>query len=155
MTALRIGVAVILVWFAIYGIEAKRPQPEHDAPAAGLADKLAPVAKVLQQASHVDRALWAEVWEKSAKTVAGDDSGEAVLTDTKSLRIFTVICLDIAWHRIGGNEPGKYAGLREAVEAFLNDPAVLGRDDVPVTPELRKKYIDAAHGLAWAGINRG
>lgn len=154
---LRAGAAVILVWFALYGIESPQtvPQPERDAPASDLADKLAPVAKALRFATPVDRALWAEVWEKAAKTVAGDESGEVILTDTKSLRMFTVLCLDIAWHRIGGNEPGKYAGLRDAVEAFLSDPAVLGKDDVAVTPELRKKYTDAANGLAWAGINKG
>lgn len=163
MTAhvLRIGAAVILVWFAVYGIEQKRPapQPEHDAPASDIAEKLAPVAKALRQASAVDRALWAEVWEKAAKVVAGDEVGqygnEVIFTDTKSLQVFTVICLDIAWHRIGGNEPGKYAGLREATEAFLADPAVLGRDDVALTADIRKAYIRAAQALAYAGINRG
>jgi hypothetical protein len=163
MTAhvLRIGAAVILVWFAIYGVEAQRtpPKPELDAPAEGVADRVAPVAKALRQASAVDRALWAEVWEKAAKIVAGDDVGqhgnEVIFTDTKSLRAFTVICLDIAWHRIGGNQPGKYDGLRDAVEGFLSDPAVLGRDDVALTPQIRKAYVEAAQALAWAGINRG
>jgi hypothetical protein len=163
MTAhvLRIGAAVILVWFAVYGIDKPQPpapQPDN-APASDLADKMAPVAKVLSKVSHVDRALWAEVWEKAAKVVEGDEVGkygsEVVFTDTKSLQVFTVICLDIAWHRIGGNEPGKYAGLREATEAFLADPSVLGRDDVALTPELRKAYVRAASALAYAGINRG
>lgn len=159
--ALRIGAAVILVWFAVYGIEQQRvaPQPELDAPAGDIADKLAPVAKALRWASAVDRALWAEVWEKAAKVAEGDEVGkdgnEVIFTDTKSLRMFTVLCLDIAWHRIGGNEPGKYSGLREATEAFLADPKVLGLDDVALTPSIRKAYVEAARALAWAGINRG
>jgi hypothetical protein len=164
MTAhiLRIGAAVVLVWFAIYGIDKQHspaPSPEHDSPAADSTGKLAPVAAALRQASAVDRALWAEVWEKAAGVVAGDEVGQygndVILTDTKSLRAFTVICFDIAWNRIAGNAPGKYVGLREATEAFLADPAVLGKDDVAVTPELRKAYIKAAKSLAWAGINKG
>ena len=155
---LRIGAAVILVWFAINGLEPKRPapQPDHDVPANVDGEKIAAIAKALKQASAVDRALWAEVWEKASKVVAGDAIGsEVVFTDTKSLRIFTVICLDLAWHRVGGNTPGKYAGLRDAVEAFLADPAVLGKDDVTVTPEIRKAYVEATKALAYAGINKG
>jgi hypothetical protein len=158
MTAhvLRIGAAVILVWFAVYGIEQQRPQPDLDVPTNVDADKLAAVSKALRQASAVDRALWAEVWEKASKVAAGDATAqEVVFTDTKSLRFFTVICLDLAWHRIGGNQPGKYAGLRDAVEAFLADPAVLGKDDVAVTPEIRKAYVEATKALAYAGLNRG
>jgi hypothetical protein len=155
---LRIGAAVIIVWFAINGIEQKRPapQPDHDVPANVDGDRIAAIAKALKQASAVDRALWAEVWEKASKVAAGDaTASEVVFTDTKSLRMFTVICLDLAWHRIGGNEPGKYAGLRDAVESFLADPTVLGKDDVAVTPELRKAYVEATKAIAYAGLNRG
>ena len=155
---LRIGAAVILVWFAINGLEQKRPapQPDHDVPSHVDSDKLAAVAKALKQASAVDRALWAEVWEKASKVAAGDATEkEVVFTDTKSLRMFTILCLDLAWHRIGGNEPGKYSGLRDAVEAFLADPAVLGKDDVPVTPAIRQAYVEATKAIAYAGINRG
>lgn len=155
---LRIGAAVIIVWFAINGLEQKRPapQPDNDVPANVDGDKIAAVAKALKQVSAVDRALWAEVFEKASKVAAGDATAqEVVFTDTKSLRMFTVICLDLAWHRIGGNQPGKYAGLRDAVEAFLSDPAVLGKDDVAVTPEIRKAYVEATKALAYAGINRG
>lgn len=154
----RIGVAVILVWFAVYGIEQKRAVPPvpQDAPSKALMDKVAPVANALRSASAVDRALWAEVWEKAAKVVAGDaDSGDVVFTDTKALRAFTVLCLDLAWHRVGSIEPGRYDGLQEATEAFLADPNVLGQEEVPVTPEVRRKFCEAAKALAYAGMNRG
>jgi len=155
---LRIGAAVIIVWFAINGLGQKppAPQPDLDVPVDVDSDKLAAIAKALKQASAVDRALWAEVWEKASKVAAGDaNAQEVVFTDTKSLRMFTVICLDLAWSRLGGNQPGKYAGLRDAVEAFLADPAVLGKDDVPVTPETRKAYVEATKAIAYAGLNRG
>ena len=78
-----------------------------------------------------------------------------IFTDTRGLRLFTVLTLDLAWRRIAGNQPGKYAGLREATEAFLSDPAILGRDDVALSAEIRAKYVAAAKALAWAGVNRG
>ena len=56
----RVGAAVILVWFAVYGLEQKRqatPSPDL---------RVEPVADVLRRAGHADRCVWAEVWEKAA-----------------------------------------------------------------------------------------
>lgn len=155
--AARLAVAAALLWIVFFGLDAqeKNPPPSVPTPAEMLRDKISPVSRALRDASAYDRALWAEVWEKSAKVVEGDEGSDAIFTDTRSLRAFTVITLDIAWHRIAGNSPGKYDGLREAVEAFLGNADVLGKDDVPMTLEIRERYIKAAHALAWAGVNRG
>jgi hypothetical protein len=99
----------------------------------------------------VDRAVWASVWEKAAIIVAGDAvSPEIAFTDTRSLRQFTVLALDIAWRRLGGNKAGKYTGLREAVESVLGE--TVGNEVVPVTPDVRRAYSDAARAVAWAGV---
>lgn len=154
---IRLVIAAALFWVAIFGLDTqeKNTPPLVPPPAEMLRDKISPVARALRSASAYDRALWAEVWEKSAKVVEGDEGSEAIFTDTRGLRAFTVLTLDIAWHRIAENAPGKYQGLREAVEAFLSNPDVLGKDDVPMTLETRERYIKAAHALAWAGVNRG
>jgi hypothetical protein len=116
--------------------------------------KVAGVAEALRSASPVDRAIWASTWEKAAIVVSGDAvSPEVAFTDTRSLRQFTVLALDIAWRRLGGNKAGKYAGLREAVESVLGE--TVGNEVVPVTPELRRAYSDAARAVAWAGLNQG
>jgi len=153
---IRIAISVILVWFAIYGLDSRPPAPSPAAPSPDVADKLKPVAAALSTASHVDRCLWAEVWTKAAEVVEGDATdSEVVFSDTRGLRLFTVLTLDLAWHRIAGNKAGKYPGLREATEAFLSDPSILGRDDVALSAETRSKYIAAVKALAWAGVNRG
>lgn len=115
---------------------------------------VAPIAKSLASASPVDRAIWASVWEKAAVVVSAPESSDQVIfTDTRSLRGFTVLAIDIAWRRLGGNPPGKYAGLREGVEAAFK--GVVGMDVVPVTPAMRAKYAEACRAVAWAGINGG
>ena len=125
-----------------------------ETPSDAMQATVAPIAAVMKTANPVDRALWAQVWSKAAIVVAGDAvSTEVVFTDTKSLRAFTTLALELAWRRIGQNPPGKYAGLREATEqAFAQ---VLGLNEVPVTKELRSRYADLCKAIAWAGVNGG
>lgn len=155
----RLAIAAVLGYVAAFGVPRlpsivpavavtiTEPSPEMKA-------KVATVAAALRSASAFDRAQWASVWEKAAIVVSGDAvTTDVAFTDTRSLRLFTILALDIAWRRIGGNQPGKYPGLREAVEAALGE--VVGKEVVPVTPELRRAYSDAARALAWAGVNSG
>jgi hypothetical protein len=110
-----------------------------------------PIAEAFTSAPMSDRLLWANLWSKAAVVVNGDAfTGEVVFTDTRSLRAFVVLSLDIGWRRIGGNQPGKYAGLREATEsAFAN---VIGKDVATVTPELRKRFSELCRAIAWAAL---
>ena len=112
------------------------------------------VHRIMRAANAVDRALWAQVWSKVAITASGDsDSVEVVFTDTRGLRAFQIIALNIAWRRLAGNQAGKYAGLGEACEKAFND--TLGKEIQAVTPAVRAKFVALANALAWCGINRG
>lgn len=125
-----------------------------DTPSDEMQRVVTPIADVMRNASAVDRALWAQLWSKAAIVVAGDAvSTEVVFTDTRSLRAFTVLALDIGWRRLGANQPGKYAGLREATEAAFAQ--VLGPNEVPVTKELRARYAELCKAIAWAGVGKG
>ena len=113
-----------------------------------------PVASALASMPMSDRMLWASVWNKAAVVVAGDAvSSEVVFTDTRSLRAFTTLCLDIAWRRLGQHVPGSNEPLRSAVEDAYGQ--VLGTDVVPVGADLRGKYAAFAKAVAWAGLNGG
>jgi hypothetical protein len=113
-----------------------------------------PIADAMRGMSPVDRALWAETWNKAAIVVAGDAiAQEVAFTDTRSLRAFTTLALDIAWRRIGRHVPGSQESLRTAVEAAYGQ--VLGSDVVPVTKDLRERYAALAKAVAWAGMNGG
>jgi hypothetical protein len=153
----RLAIAFVLGLIAAVGV----PQPKQAAPAFvidGVSDdmktKVADVAKALRAASPAERAIWASVWEKAAVVVAGDAvTTEVIFTDTRSLRGFTVLSLDIAWRRLGGVKAGQYPGLREAVEKAMT--AVVGLDVKPVDADLRRAYGEACRAIAWAGIGNG
>jgi hypothetical protein len=102
----------------------------------------------------VDRALWAEVWTKAATVAAGDAvTTEVAFTDTRSLRAFTALAVDIAWRRIGQHVPGGNEPLRAAVEAAY--AVAVGKDALPVTADLRARYVAFCRAVAWAGVGRG
>jgi hypothetical protein len=113
-----------------------------------------PIAEALRGASPVDRALWAETWNKAAVVAAGDAvTTEVVFTDSRSLRLFTALAIDIAWRRIGQHVPGSQESLRKAVEAAYGQ--AIGTDVIPVTADVRGRYVAFAKAVAWAGINGG
>jgi hypothetical protein len=125
-----------------------------ETPSVEMQQLVKPVAEALKSVPMGDRMLWAQVWSKAAVVVAGDAvTTEVAFTDTRSLRMFTTLALDIAWRRIGQHQPGEIPGLRDAVEEAYNTAA--GRDVVPVDAAVRQRYCDFAKAIAWAGMNGG
>jgi hypothetical protein len=123
-------------------------------PSDAMQTTVKPVAAAMAGMNAVDRAIWADTWSKAALVVAGDVAAkEVAFTDTRSLRLFTALALDIAWRRIGKHSPGENEGLRKAVEAVYG--SVMGDEEVPVTRDLRERYAEMAKAIAWAGIGKG
>ena len=114
---------------------------------------VADVGKAMAGMNPVDRAVWADTWNKAAIVVEGDATAkEVAFTDTRSLRAFTALALDIAWRRIGGHPSGD-ADLQAAVEAaYLK---AMGAATVAVTKDTRVQYAEFARAMAWAGYNKG
>jgi hypothetical protein len=154
-TGVRLAIAFVLGCVAAFGM----PQPKQAAPtflidvSDDMKTKVADVAKALRAASPAERAIWASVWEKAAVVVASPEGEPVVFTDTRSLRGFTILSLDIAWRRLGGVKPGQYPGLREAVEKAMQ--GVVGLDVKPVDADLRRAYGEACRAIAWAGYGNG
>jgi len=154
--SVRLAIAFVLGCVAVLGVPAPpqvAPGFVVDAPSADMKTKVADVAAALRNATPFERAIWASVWEKAAVVVSSPEGAEPIFTDTRALRGFTVLSLDIAWRRLGGVKPGQYPGLREAVEKAMAD--VVGLEVVPVTPALRKSYAEACRAIAWAGVGNG
>lgn len=125
-----------------------------ETPSVEMQQAVSDIAKACKAMPAGDRALWAATWNKAAIVVAGDAvTTQAVFTDTRSLRLFTTLSLEIAWRRIGQHVPGSNEALREAVEAAYG--SIVGRDVVPVDKSVRDRWVEFAKAVAWAGINRG
>jgi hypothetical protein len=125
-----------------------------ETPSVEMQQLVEPVAKALKSLPMGDRMLWAQTWNKAATVVAGDAvTTEVVFTDTRSLRMFTTLAIEIAWRRIGQHAPGSVEGLREAVEAAYGQ--AIGTDVVSVTADVRSRYAAFAKAVAWAGLNGG
>ena len=125
-----------------------------ETPSVEMQQLVKPVAEALKSVPMGDRMLWAQTWSKAATVVAGDAvTTEVVFSDTRSLRMFTTLAIEIAWRRIGQHSPGSVAGLREAVEAAYGQ--AIGVDVVSVTADVRSRYAAFAKAVAWAGVNGG
>jgi hypothetical protein len=125
-----------------------------ETPSVEMQQLVKPVADAMKSVPIGDRMLWAQTWSKAATVVAGDAvTAEVVFTDTRSLRLFTTLALDIAWRRIGQHAPGSNEPLRTAVEAAYGQ--AVGTEVVPVTADVRSRYAAFAKAVAWAGVNGG
>ena len=152
----RVAIAGALIYFAVHGLPTATLETgtiELQKPSAEMIKATADVDKIMRSASHFDRLLWSEVWVKVARIINSETDTEVVFTDTRSLRQFNLIAFQIAWKRLGDNKKDKYAGLGEATERVFAE--AIGLDIKPVTPELRKKFVETCNALAWCGAGRG
>lgn len=158
MTATRFIAGLVLAFVAVAGVPTMpvqvTPTPSPNAPSDAMQKSVAPIAAALASAPAGDRLLWSRLWEKAAVVVAGDAvATDVVFTDTRSLRAFTILALDIGWRRIGEHKPGHYQGLREAVEFAMGE--VLSLEVKPVDADTRAKFAEMCRAIAWAGFPRG
>ena len=153
-TAGRAVAAGLILWAAWGNLPSLPSLPTRpvtvDLPSESMRQTVQPVADALRSLPASDRALWREVWSKAGVVVAAESTAlQPAFRDTRELRAYTGLAIDIAWRRIGGHAPGSHESLRGAVEASYK--AVLGSDDVPVTADTRGRYVELAKALAWAG----
>lgn len=110
---------------------------------------VADVAAALKDLPAADKALWAALWTRAGVVAAGDAvTAQVAFADTRALRDFTALAIDIGWRRIGKHAAGSQESLRAAVEAAY--ASALGKDVTPVTSELRGRYVEFANAVAWA-----
>lgn len=149
----RVCLAAVLLCVAAFGPVPPSVAPPDSAPSQPGDDMrklVAPVAEALAGAPAGDRMLWAELFSKMATVVAGDAvTTETVFSDSRALRAFTVLSLEIGWRRLGNHAPGYFPALRSAVETALGSAVTM--DAAPVDAAMRQKYVDACRAIAWAG----
>ena len=150
----RIAAAALLI-AAAWGkvplptLPAVAPAVTVETPSQEMQRIVGPVADALAGLPAADRNLWASLWTRAATVAAGDAvTAQVAFTDTRSLRDYTALAVDIGWRRIGQHAPGSQESLRTAVEAAY--ASALGKDVVPVTGDVRGRYVDFANAIGWA-----
>ena len=127
------------------------PQVTVATPSDEMQRLVTPVADALAGLPAADRALWASLWQRAATVAAGDAvTAQTAFADTRALREFTALAVDIGWRRIGNHAAGSQESLRTAVEAAYG--SAVGKDVQPVTGELRGRYVEFANAIAWAAV---
>ena len=130
-------------------LPAVAPQVQVATPSDEMQRLVADVAVALKDLPAGDRALWAALWTRAGVVAAGDAvTAQVAFSDTRALRDFTALAVDIGWRRIGKHAPGSQESLRAAVEAAY--ASAVGKDVTPVTSELRGRYVEFAGAVAWA-----
>jgi len=144
------GIAACLILWAAWGrLPALPARPTPPAP-VDVPAVAQPVADALRSLPAADRALWRDVWTKVGVVVAAEATArEPAFRDTRELRGYTALGIDIGWRRIGGHAAGSQESLRKAVEAAY--ASAVGTDDVPVTADIRGRYVEFAKAMAAAG----
>jgi hypothetical protein len=114
---------------------------------------LTPVAPIIpgvsdrfSQLSMQDRRALSETYEIIAKTIAANPVDEPVFTDLDDVRRAHRAALLSVWRGVLGNQPGKYPGLREALESYVDQQ--LGSADVPLSPAVQQQAVDAFQKLS-------
>ena len=130
-------------------LPAVAPQVQVATPSDEMQRLVADVAAALKDLPAADKSLWASLWTRAGVVAAGDAvTAQVAFADTRALRDFTALAIDIGWRRIGKHAPGSQESLRAAVEAAYG--SALGKDVTPVTSELRGRYVEFAGAVAWA-----
>ena len=130
-------------------LPAVTPQVTVATPSDEMQRLVADVAAALKDLPAADKALWAALWTRAGVVAAGDAvTAQVAFSDTRALRDFTALTIDIGWRRIGKHAAGSQESLRTAVEASY--ASAVGKDVAPVTSELRGRYVEFANAVAWA-----
>ena len=130
-------------------LPAVAPQVTVATPSDEMQRLVADVAAALKDLPAADKSLWAALWTRAGVVAAGDAvTAQVAFADTRALRGFTALAVDIGWRRIGKHAPGSQESLRAAVEAAY--ASAVGKDVTPVTSELRGRYVEFAGAVAWA-----
>lgn len=154
----RIVVSLALVYFAVGGLSLPSlpkatPQVVTSEPSPTMKVQVQPIVRIVRDMSPLDR-LWLQyIYSNAAKVVEADGISEPpVVTTTEGLRAIHVAILKFIWKGMAENPPGKYAGLKEAIESVFKD--TIGDTQRAITPELRKKASEMFDAIAWAGLGK-
>lgn len=143
-------IAVAILWPSPGGKPALLSVKE---PTTAMQEVVRPVVKVVASMSSIDR-LWLQyIYKNAAKVVAADGIlPDPSIETTDGLRAIHLAVLSFIWRGMAENQPGKYPGLKDAIESAFTES--IGDARRQLTPELRLKAVELFNAIAWAGLGK-
>lgn len=132
MTRLALCVALAVGWLVFR----HAPIPAIVTPAAPAAVPIAELSAVAATVSKADRAALSETYLILSRSIAANPAVDPVFPDTAAVRRAHRAALLAVWKGVMGNDTGKYPGLKEALEGYLDK--ALGREEVILNPGLQE-----------------
>lgn len=145
-------VAVVILLFSWKGADVEFPWPParpakvtSSRPGDDVMAWATPVRPILPKMIVSDRVYLANLYDAMAFVLSNDgERASPIIADTSKFAEFHAGTLGLAIRRAN---VGKYAGLGEAIDEVFME--AVGADVQPVTPEVRRKLIEACGALSW------
>lgn len=138
---LIISVILALSYLGIRNQPAIWPRP--------ITPAVAPVAELValvRTMSVRDRTALREAYQILARSIDADPPEEPVFDTVLAIRQAHRAALLCVWRGVLDNPPGKYPGLREALEECVHKR--LGSDDAAVSPPIRQDAVAVLNEIA-------
>lgn len=104
------------------------------------------LGQLAAQMSKQDRQALSQAYDVLSRSVAANPVDDPVFATTGSVREAHRAALLCVWRGVLGNQPGKYEGLREALEGALAKR--IGSEDIPLNPALQAEAAAAFADIA-------
>lgn len=108
----------------------RQPHESDAKPISGL-------AAYAKKMTNAERSALSDGYSILGRAIQANPEDEPVFPDTAAVRRAHRAALLVIWRGVFNNEPGKYPGLREALEGEV--ARSLGSEDVPLNPALQQQ----------------
>lgn len=140
-------IAILLaVGYAMFRAAPQLPIPVTPAPAPPVVVPFSDIATIAQRLSREDKAALRDAYATLSRAVEADPPSDPVMVDTSAVRRAHRAALLFVWRGVLSNQAGEVAGLREALEAALDQR--IGSEEVPMNPALREAAAKAFGDIA-------
>lgn len=137
---------ILAIGYAMFRLAPQLPAPVTPPTPAPVVAPFSDLANIAQKLSREDRKALEDAYETLSRSVAADPPDDPVMVDTAAVRRAHRAALLFVWRGVLGNQAGEVAGLREALEAALDQR--IGSEEVPMNPALRATTAKAFDDIA-------
>lgn len=108
-----------------------------DGPVSPASKPITQLAERARALTREERAGLSEAYAVLARSIESNPESDPIYPDVAAVRRAHRAAIQVVWHGVFSNQPGKYPGLREAIEGEVERG--IGTADVPLSPALQQQ----------------